>query len=175
MRAVIFDLDGTLINSLPTITNAANALLAENGQPPVTDELTVHFVGLGERVFMERLIAATALNTRDFDPLTHRFVEYYQEFAKVTPLMPFVSEVLTDLGDAGFALGLCTNKPRAPLATTLAAAGLDKAFKVEVAGDDLPKRKPNPDPLIEAARRLESDQFIYVGDSEIDAETARNA
>ena len=67
MTPVIFDLDGTLIDSLPGITDAANAVLAEHNLPPVSTSLTKGFVGSGERVFVQRLIAATELDATQFD------------------------------------------------------------------------------------------------------------
>ena len=72
-------------------------------------------------------------------------------------------------------MGLVTNKPRAPLATTLTAAGLVDDFDVVLAGDDLATRKPEPGPLLEAMARLGATSCIYVGDSDIDSETARAA
>ena len=67
MIPIVFDLDGTLIDSLPDITGAANALLHEEGLPPLGPETVAGFIGLGERVFLDRLIAATALAEADFD------------------------------------------------------------------------------------------------------------
>lgn len=175
MLPVVFDLDGTLINSLPNITDAANALLAEEGLPPVTQKVTAGFVGHGERVFLDRLIAATALKASAFDALMPRFIAHYKVAARETQLMPKAAETVAAFRNRGVKTGLCTNKPRAPLLPTLAAAGLDDAFDIVVAGDDLEKRKPDPAPLWHAIERLGAESCIYVGDSEVDAETAQRA
>ena len=118
MIPVIFDLDGTLIDSLPGITDATNALLAEWGLPPIGADLTKRFVGRGERVFVERLIAATALDPSDFEALVARFIVHYKIAAETTVMMPGARAALNDLKGAGYPLGLVTNKPRAPLIPT---------------------------------------------------------
>jgi len=175
MIPAIFDLDGTLIDSLPSITDAANGLLAEEGLPPLTTDQTTGFVGRGERVFLDRLIAATDLVPEGFDALLPRFIVHYEAAAANTKLIPGAVEAVAALRTSGVKVGLCTNKPRAPLEPTLVAAGLDKAFDVIVAGDDLERRKPDPEPLIFAMDKLGAERCIYVGDSEVDAETAKRA
>ncbi len=175
MIPVVFDLDGTLIDSLGGITAAANAVLAERELPMVGENLTVGFVGRGEGVFIDRLIEATDLDPNERDHLLSRFVHHYERAAETTPLMPGERPALDLLKAKGVAMGLVTNKPRAPLATTLRSAGLADDFDVVLAGDDLPTRKPDPGPLLEAIRRLDAPSCIYVGDSDIDGETALTA
>ncbi|QMU59990.1 MAG: phosphoglycolate phosphatase [Boseongicola sp.] len=175
MVTVIFDLDGTLIDSLPDVTKAVNLLLADEGLPMLGTSDVNNFVGSGEQVLMHRLIAATALKAEDFDRLMPRFITHYKTAALDTKVFPGAMDALKTMRNAGIPLGLCTNKPRAPLETTLVAAGLDNIFDVVMAGDDLPTRKPDPAPLLEAFQRLGAPKGIYVGDSEIDAETAERA
>ena len=175
MIPVVFDLDGTLIDSLPDITRAANALLADEGLPPLSQATVGGFVGLGERVFMERLIEATALLPRDYDRLMPPFIEHYKAATAGTRLFPGAREALRRLRDLGAPLALCTNKPSAPLAPTLKAAGLVDVFDVIVAGDTLPVRKPDPAVLRHVVEALGSCGCVYVGDSETDAQTAANA
>ncbi len=175
MTAILFDLDGTLIDSLPTVRDAANAVLSEWLLPPLSDDVVAGFVGLGEQVFIDRLIAATALAVGDRRAVLRRFMEHYELEARTTRLFPGVTEALEALRQAGWPLGLVTNKPRAPLATTLQAAGLAADFGVVVAGDDLPRRKPDPLPVQHAMEALSVTSCIYVGDSETDAATAANA
>ncbi|MXQ07752.1 HAD-IA family hydrolase [Alphaproteobacteria bacterium GH1-50] len=172
MTPVLFDLDGTLIDSLGGITEAANATLAEWDVAPIGPDLTVGFVGRGEKVFVQRMIAATALPEGEEAAILPRFVEHYKIAARNTPLMPGARAALDRLHAQGVALGLVTNKPRAPLGPTLEAAGLTQDFQVVLAGDDLPRRKPDPDPIFEAMRVLGAERCLYVGDSDIDAETA---
>ena len=89
--------------------------------------------------------------------------------------MPGVIKALEALKADGVPMGLVTNKPRAPLTPTLETVALTPFFDVILAGDDLEKRKPDPAPLYEAIRRLGAERCIYVGDSEVDAETAERA
>ena len=175
MIPVVFDLDGTLIDSLGGITSAANATLADWNLPPVGEDVTVGFVGRGERIFVERLIAATALVRDDADAILERFIHHYRIAAEDTPLMPGVRAALDALRREGHPLGLVTNKPRAPLGATLRSAGLSSDFEVILAGDDLERRKPDPLPLLEAMRRMDATACVYVGDSDIDAATAEAA
>ncbi len=175
MLPVVFDLDGTLIDSLPDVTKTVNLLMAEEGQPPLEMSVVNTFVGSGERVLMDRLIAATAFHPDDFDRLLPRFIAHYKTAALDTKLFPGARAALDRLRAAGVPIGLCTNKPRAPLEPTLAAAGLENVFGVVVAGDDLPLRKPDPAPLFHCFQALGAETGIYVGDSEVDAETAKRA
>ena len=175
MTPVIFDLDGTLIDSLPSLTKAANELLDRRGLPPLGIETVEGFVGRGERVFVERLIAATALEPDEFDHLLAEYMPIYEIAALETVLMPGAREALDALKSEGVALGLVTNKPRAPLVPTLETVALVPYFDVIMAGDDLERRKPDPEPLYEAMRVLGAESCIYVGDSDVDAETAKRA
>ncbi|NNJ67859.1 MAG: phosphoglycolate phosphatase [Boseongicola sp.] len=172
---VVFDLDGTLIDSLPDVTKAVNLLLEEEGQPLLSQSVVNTFVGSGEKVLMQRLIAATAFETADAERLMPRFIAHYKTAALDTRLFLGAREALDRLRSAGIPIGLCTNKPRAPLVPTLEAAGLGDVFGVVVAGDDLALRKPDPAPLFHCFQALGAETGIYVGDSEVDAETARRA
>lgn len=175
MKAILFDLDGTLIDSLPNIQAAANAVLSEYSLPPLETQVVGGFVGMGEKVFVDRLIAATALDEADRPSVLQSFIGHYKTEAKKTVTFQGVHEALAQLQQTGVPLGLVTNKPRAPLVPTLEAAGLSVYFDIEIAGDDLPKRKPDPLPLFHALEQLNVDGGVYVGDSEIDAATAKAA
>ncbi|MEM9708851.1 MAG: HAD-IA family hydrolase [Pseudomonadota bacterium] len=173
-RAVLFDLDGTLVDSLPSIVGAANALLADLGAEPITDALGASFVGWGERVFLEKLIAARGLSA-DAEALRQPYLTHYEDLARETRAIPGTREALDSLKVDGVLLGLVTNKPRAPLGPSLVAAGLDGLFDIVIAGDDLPKRKPDPAPLRHAMAELGVERAIYVGDSPVDSEAAARA
>lgn len=175
MTAVLFDLDGTLIDSLPNVRDAANAVLEAWSLPPLPSQTVAGFVGLGEQVFVDRLIAATDLSSADRDQIMARFIGRYKEEAKKTVLFPGVEKALASLKSGGVRLGLVTNKPRAPLGPTLDAAGLADIFETVVAGDDLPVRKPDPAPIRHAMEAMGADTAVYIGDSETDAATAQNA
>lgn len=171
---IAFDLDGTLIDSLAGIAKAANALLHDKGLPPVPVAQVAGYVGLGERVFLQRLIADTDLVGAEFDALMAVFIPHYVKVAQETVVFPGVMPALARLRAAGHPLALVTNKPAAPLASVLAHTGLDALFDCVVAGDTLPTRKPDPAPLHWVADQLGAVD-LYVGDSPIDAETAQRA
>jgi phosphoglycolate phosphatase len=171
---VVFDLDGTLIDSLPDLASAANAVLTARGEPELPDSVVAGFVGMGEGVFVDRLIAATALDLGERPAILADFLRHYKEMASRTRLFDGVTDALANLRARGAALGLCTNKPGGPLDAVLAHLGWEESFDVVVAGDTLPLRKPDPAPLHHAFAAL-GGPGIYVGDSEVDAATAQAA
>ena len=175
MTPIVFDLDGTLIDSLPDVTAAANALLSEYDLPSVPQSQVNGFVGMGEGVFIDRLIAATGLQPDMRDKILTRFIGHYKIAAGSTKLFPGALDALKELKTDGWPLALCTNKPQAALTPTLIAGGLDQMFDVVVAGDTLSLRKPNPEPVFHILKVLNAKTCIYVGDSEVDAETAKRA
>jgi phosphoglycolate phosphatase len=175
MMPVVFDLDGTLVDSLPGIANAANRLLAEEGLAPLPQATVGGFVGMGVEVFLDRLIAATDLDAADRPRLARRFLPIYEEASLGTPLFDGVSEALGLLKARGIPLGICTNKPSGPLRFVLEGLPEASLFDVVIAGDTLPQRKPDPAPLVLAFQKLGATRGLYVGDSETDAETARRA
>lgn len=174
-RAVVFDLDGTLIDSLPDIAAAANALLDEEGLEPLPQSRIGGFVGMGEKVFLDRLIAATGLERAQYDALMARFMVLYKANTGRTRLFPGVLDMMSTLRDSGLALGLCTNKPGGPLQGVLDALDLGRWFDAIIAGDTLPIRKPDPAPLHLGFERMGATEGVYVGDSDVDAETAQRA
>lgn len=179
LRAVIFDLDGTLIDSAPDIHAAANAVLQGEGLPLVTFEQSRSFVGRGARVFVERMErAVTGRNDAILtDHLHKRFLHFYEHAHENTRIYPHVVDMLDGLRAKSYALGLCTNKPMGPTRAVLAHLGWDTLFSVVIGGDSLPVAKPDPAPLMAAVEGLglSLPQITYIGDSETDAETAQRA
>ncbi|MDO9199999.1 MAG: phosphoglycolate phosphatase [Pseudotabrizicola sp.] len=172
---VIFDLDGTLIDSAPDIHAAVNRTLAEVGADPLTFDTVRSFIGNGVSVLTERVIAARALPQPHADLLAIILRHYNADPATLTVLYPNVRETLTALAKAGHALGICTNKPEGPTRAILAAFGMDHLFAAVYGGDSLPVHKPDPAPLLAAMAALGGGATVYVGDSEVDAETAARA
>ena len=174
---VIFDLDGTLIDSAPDIREVANAVLAEEGAAPLTLAEARGFVGGGAGIFVERTAEARGLPPERRPAMLERFLELYegQGATRLTRPYPGAVEALATLGDRGHALGICTNKPDGPMRRVLADLDLAGPFAALVAGDTLPVRKPDPAPLRECVARLGGGPALFVGDSEIDCETARRA
>lgn len=176
MTSVIFDLDGTLIDSLPDIHAAVNRLLAAEGQPPMGRAEVQSYVGDGAPVLIRRVMAARGMDMARHAELAARMVaDYTARSCEETTVYPHVAEVLAALRADGCRLGICTNKPESATRAVLAELGLAGSFDVIVAGDTLPERKPDPAPLLHAARLLGPARAVFVGDSEVDARTAEAA
>lgn len=178
MKAVVFDLDGTLIDSAPDLHAAANRMLDDLGKPPLTLERVAGFVGDGVPTLVARCLETTGEPAKKLDWAIARFREHYAR-APVEFTRPYagVEATLRRLDASGLALGVCTNKPRAFAVTILEELGLMQFIEALVGGDELAKLKPDPAPLFLCLERLGADESsaLYVGDSEIDAETAFRA
>lgn len=178
-QALILDLDGTLVDSAPDIHAAGNAALAAEGLPPVPFALARSFIGNGAPVFvtrMEQAAAGSVLPDRT-RRMIRAFVARHEHGHALTQPYPGTDATLRALHTAGTRLALCTNKPAAPAQAMLARMGWTGLFEVVVGGDTLPVMKPDPAPLLEAVARLglTPDQALFIGDSEVDAETAARA
>lgn len=173
--AVIFDLDGTLIDSVPDIHASANRAFAPLGQSFSRAEVQ-GFVGRGAPNLISRLAQSRGLpgTGAAFDDLLARFLEIYEQSHGLTALYPGVLTALDDLARTGARLGVCTNKPIGPTRAVLGHFGLG-CFAAVVGGDSLPVKKPDPAPLLHALDLLGGGPVIFVGDSEVDAETAQAA
>ena len=173
--ALVFDLDGTLVDSAPDICAVANAVLAEEGVAPLTLAEARGFVGAGASVFVERMQAARGLPEADHTRLLARFLEGYEGAVENTRPYPGVVDALAVLAARGHPMGVCTNKPIGPARGVLAHFGLAPRFGAVIGGDSLPERKPDPAPLLAVLDALGGGAALFVGDSEIDAETAARA
>lgn len=174
MARIVFDLDGTLIDSALDIAAAANATLAEVGARPLSVAEARGFVGAGAPVFVDCMARARGLP--DPAALLPRFMHHYEKAVANTVIYPGVETALATLKARGHRLGLCTNKPARPTQAVLAHLGWQALFDTVFSGDSLPVRKPDPAPLLAALDALGADgRAIYVGDSEVDAETGDRA
>lgn len=167
---IVFDLDGTLVDSLPDIHAAAAATLAEMGHEALNPPTIRGFIGHGVEPLVVKVMQTVGASDRAV------WVEVFsRHYGRIngTLARPFegVPEAMAAL-DARMAL--CTNKPHALAVGVVKAMGLGP-FEVVIGGDSLPQRKPDPAPLLAAAAALGEGPLLYVGDSEVDAETAAAA
>ena len=177
--AILFDLDGTLIDSSGDLAAAANRMLDALGRPSVSLQQVEGWIGHGVTQLVRRCL------TRSFDGSVEQelwdsalllFRKAYLEtgFAD-TRVLPGTRELLAALSTDGFPLGLVTNKDESPTAAVLEALELQDRFDVLVCGDTLPVRKPDPRPLHHALASLGASQGWMIGDSETDARSSQRA
>ena len=156
-RAVLFDLDGTLIDSAPDIAAAVNELLARSGRGPLTLAAVTSMIGNGVEKLVERAIAATgdALGPQALEREQMAMIDIYaKHLTGLTVLMPGVREALDALHGDGILLGLVTNKPQRFIETVLDHFGLSSLFGVVIGGDAGVAKKPAPDMLLAAVEQF---------------------
>ena len=174
---VAFDLDGTLADTAPDLAAALNHALGALGRPQVPPESVRHLVGHGARALLRRGLATggeapEALVDAGFP----HFIDYYAaNICRGTRPYEGVEAALDGLAADGVKLALCTNKPERLTRLLLEALGWNRRFAAIVGGDTLAVRKPDPAPLHEAIRAGGGGRAAFVGDSIIDADTARAA
>lgn len=174
---MLFDLDGTLLDTAPDFVLALNALRAEENLPHLAPAAIRPHVSHGSAALI-RAGFELASDDRDFERRRLRLLELYaQVLAQATVPFTGIEEVLTALETRGLPWGIVTNKPGWLTTPLLAALGLDQRAACIISGDSTPRAKPYPDPLLAAARVLDicPADCLYVGDAERDIEAARAA
>lgn len=172
----MFDLDGTLVDSRRDIAESANELLASLGSPPLEHDEVVRMVGEGARLLVSRVLAAGG-SGEDLDAAFARFSAIYdRRLADHTRPYPGVVDLLDRLADR-FTLAVLTNKPQHHTDRLLEALDLRRYFVQALGGDTVHGRKPDPAGLtsLVASAGAVPDGALMVGDSWVDAETARRA
>ncbi len=173
--ALVFDLDGTLIDSRRDIATAVNRMRAGLGLPPLTLEQVVSMVGEGARLLVRR-----ALGDATEDQVDRAFAVYLEHYRRVcldtTRPYPGIEAMLRELAGR-CPLAVLSNKGESLSRLILEGLGLTPLFREVLGGDSLPTRKPDPAGLHLLAERLDVpvESLVLVGDSWVDAETARNA
>jgi phosphoglycolate phosphatase len=178
--AVVWDLDGTLVDSATDIATSLNRLLGENELAALEDALIKNMIGEGVAVLIRRGFEAHGITPdgKRLESLVERFLVIYSEVATAsTRLFPGAREALQSLSDAGLRQAICTNKPEAITRQVLAGLGIADCFDVVIGGDTLPRNKPDPLPLRTALEGLDvaPERSLMVGDSAIDVQTAHAA
>ena len=177
VKAVIFDLDGTLIDTAPDIVAAANRMLHDIGLSVLPFETVKSFIGEGVPSLVERVMKAHDIKGSDrHGDLVQSFLLHYNAaIAQDSRPYPNLVPMLDALKAEGCALGVCTNKLEAPSREILSAFALDAYFDVLVGGDSLAVKKPDPTPLLHAFHAISGSRRLFVGDSEVDSETSVRA
>ncbi|RAR31095.1 phosphoglycolate phosphatase [Pseudomonas sp. MDMC224] len=180
-RLVMFDLDGTLIDSVPDLAEAVDRMLVELGRAPAGVEKVRDWVGNGARVLVRRALAGgldhAAVGEAETEEALARFLDIYADCHHLTALYPGVHELLEALSTAAVELAVVTNKPERFVAPLLEQVGLGGYFRWIIGGDTLPQQKPDPAALLQVMRLagVEAAQSLFVGDSRNDVLAARAA
>ena len=179
-RAVVFDLDGTLVDTAPDLTAALNHVLPRAGRDPVGVADVRAMVGQGLRKLIERALTATGgiPDGVDLEAMFEGAFEYYAAHLTDRSVpFPAATDVLDRLAEAGVALGVCTNKPAALSERLLSELGLAGYFAAVLGGDSLAVKKPDAGHLLTTLERMNARprEAVMIGDSKADVDAARAA
>ncbi len=177
IRAVLFDLDGTLIDSAPDLAAAANELRSVRGLPALPYEALRPMVGTGARGMLGVAIALTPADPGFIEARDEFLARYEQRMTTLTHVFPAMAKVIDALDQARLPWGIVTNKAERFALPLVLALGLGQRSAVVVCGDTTPQAKPHPEPLLEAARRMQVEPAAcaYVGDDLRDVQAGRAA
>ena len=181
VKAVLFDLDGTLIDSAPDLHVAVNKLLKEEDRHTITLEQTISIIGDGVPKIVERAFAATgySMDEGELDGFVKRYLAFYEPHAaNLTFPFPGGVECLKRLRLKGYELAVCTNKPFTATKMILSRLGLTDFFSAVIGGDTLPGiKKPNPQHLLAALdiMRVSPKNAVMIGDHTNDVNAGRAA
>jgi phosphoglycolate phosphatase len=175
---LLFDLDGTLVDTLPDLTDALNEVLREQGYAPLSAAEVKPMIGDGMPMLLGRGFAARGAKAAAATAAQPRFIEAYEASAtRLSRPYPGVPETLAALRASGYGTAVCTNKPQHATAEVLRGMGLDGLFDGFAGGDRFAVKKPDPGHLIGLVDALGGDRrrTAMIGDSENDALAARAA
>ncbi len=177
IEAVLFDLDGTLIDTAPDMGGALNNLLIEENLSPIPLDIIRPYVSQGGLV-LTRLGFSEQVDEAEIEPLRLRFLDHYRAIvADESVLFDNFEQVLKKLEDRNMPWGIVTNKPEWLTTPLLEKMSLDKRAAVVICGDSLEHRKPHPLPLIVAAETIGAarESCIYIGDDKRDIDAGKAA
>ena len=182
ISAVLIDLDGTLLDSIPDLAHAANAMRVEMALEPLRQDVIATFVGKGVENLIRRTLAGSLIESDPPAELFERamasfFRHYHVVNGERSTLYPDVIEGLKAMRDQGLKMAVVTNKPETFTRPLLQRAGLAGFFDIVVSGDTCATKKPDPEPMLHACALLgvEPDQAVAIGDSINDVQAARSA
>jgi len=182
IKLVIFDLDGTLIDSRLDLVHSVNAALRHIGRPELPDEVIASYVGDGAPILMQRALGGEAVDEAVIRKGLEFFLSYYREHKlDHTTVYPGIREALSTIqkstNGSPRKMAVLTNKPVNPSRAIVEALGMGQFFSQVYGGNSFATKKPDP----EGARKLlaesgvRPEQTVMVGDSHVDIETGRNA
>ncbi|MGO2340060.1 MAG: phosphoglycolate phosphatase [Psychrobacter sp.] len=183
-QLLIFDFDGTLIDSVPDLADATNAMLTTLGKETYPIETIRNWIGNGSRLLVERALVGKVevlegeLTVEEADHAEQVFFEAYKNLSgSKTVAYPDVDSGLKKLKDAGYTLALVTNKPIRFVPKILQSFGWQDLFSEVLGGDSLSTKKPDPAPLLHVCETLNisSEKAVMIGDSRNDILAGQNA
>ncbi len=181
VKAVVIDLDGTLLNTAPDLAEAANRMLAEMQRPSVPLEVIMTYIGNGVERLIKRVLTGEMYAEPEAALMAQAKPIYERHYLECVSLysrpFPGVVEGLEALKAAGYRLACITNKAAKFTLPLLKDTGLHDYFELILSGDSLPRTKPDPLPLLHACEQfgIVPDQLLLIGDSMNDAQAARAA
>lgn len=173
---IIFDMDGTILDTLEDLTDSLNVVLSENGLPERSLEEVRSFVGNGIRLLIERAVPETT-SADVINQVYRDFMEYYPlHCSDKTKAYEGIPELLSSLREEGYSTAVISNKADVAV-QELCRQYFEDSFDFAVGEREGIQKKPAPDSVFEVMKRLqiEPERTVYVGDSEVDVETAKNA
>jgi phosphoglycolate phosphatase len=182
-NVLLFDLDGTLVDSAPDLALAVNKTLCDLGRAEFDQQTIRSWVGNGALVLVQRALSGSAnvneqLDTALVEDALGIFLAHYQECVCIeSVLYADVKPGLFALKAAGFRLAIITNKPAVFIQPILNGLGINNVFELLIGGDALPEKKPHPAPLYYALEQLQvsAEQCLMIGDSKNDILAAKAA
>lgn len=180
LKAVVFDLDGTLVDTIPDVHIALNSMLATYGLKGIERSAIYSLIGNGAKAMVKKAFSLNEqnLNESDAEAATKIYLNYYRAKPVVeTKIYPGVVPILKQFIKAKIKLAICTNKPGVMANIVLQRLNLNNYFEIIVAGDEVKKPKPHADHIniILENMKVKPEAAAMVGDSDIDLQCAQNA
>ncbi len=177
---IVFDLDGTLVDTAPDLIAALSFCLAESGLPEIDPKLFRAYLGMGGRAMIDRAFrqANRALDPKEHERLIATFLKHYTDnIPGQSQPFPGVLDAMQRFSDAGWKLAICTNKFQALSHALIDGLGLNARFAANCGADTFQWRKPDPRHLLSTIEQAGGDRHhaIMVGDSKTDIDTAKAA